>query len=111
VERRNTFEGGRRDIEIYPPLFFVGGGEKTINQELECRIHQSKEGHGGNRDVVVMQETEVAAGDHKAGKSVHFWVCLEVKVTEHFIRLPPTNKFDNVGIHLGTKQCHSTTST
>ena len=52
------------------------------------------------------QEGEAATFKHLAGEVVHDGLGLDVKVAEHFIRMPAADEADGVMVDLGTEKGH-----
>ncbi len=47
---------------------------------------------------------------HATGKIFGDWLGNEVQVLEHFIRVPPPQKLDDVSVNIGQKESHGPSS-
>ena len=63
------------------------------------------------RHVLPRLQGIVAAGQHFGGKVPHDRLCLDVEVTQHDIRVPPSKESDDIGVNIGTEQGHGTAGT
>ena len=66
---------------------------------------------GRIRYVLIRVEGVVAATDHATGKVAHDRLCLEVKVSEHSIRLPSTKQANGIGVNVRVEKGHCPTGT
>jgi hypothetical protein len=61
--------------------------------------------------ILAGKEIVVTALEHEAGELSHDRLGLEVKVLEHFIRMPAANEADDVGVNMSEEKGHSPTGT
>jgi hypothetical protein len=61
-------------------------------------------------DVLTGYEVERASLKHGAGEVAHEGTCLEMKVAEHYIRAPTTNKLNNTVVNTAIEQGHGAAS-
>jgi hypothetical protein len=57
---------------------------------------------------MIGEQGEVSTLEHAGGKVAHDRFSLYMQISEHFIRAPPANELDAVGVDVGTKECHGT---
>jgi hypothetical protein len=73
----------------------------NLDEEMSC----------GVRNILAGYEVKRSCLKHGVGEGAHEGTGLEMKVAEHDIRAPTTNKLNNTGVNTATEQGHGATST
>lgn len=61
---------------------------------------------GGWSNGIAGYEAVVSIGHHATREVVHDGLRLDMEVSLHFVRAPPTNESDGVMVNVGAEKCH-----